>query len=81
MLQVLTECCKIIHFILNLYKLYYAIMLIICYKGPDWLVTSLYIQDQVPCCQPSSQEMLNLIYMDETGTIVISPVELTRSCG
>lgn len=38
-------------------------------------------QDPLPCCQPTSQETLNLVYMDETGTIVISAFELTRSCG
>ncbi|MEQ2219867.1 hypothetical protein XENOCAPTIV_026279 [Xenoophorus captivus] len=38
-------------------------------------------QDHLPCCQPSLQETLNLVYMDETGTILISAVELTRSCG
>ncbi|XP_035996215.1 gonadal somatic cell derived factor [Fundulus heteroclitus] len=38
-------------------------------------------QDNLPCCQPATQETQNLAYMDETSTIVLSSVELTRSCG
>ncbi|KAM6903040.1 uncharacterized protein FYW49_016546 [Xenentodon cancila] len=38
-------------------------------------------QDQLPCCQPTSQEMVPIVFMDETSTIVISSVQLTRSCG
>ncbi|XP_075311562.1 gonadal somatic cell derived factor [Odontesthes bonariensis] len=38
-------------------------------------------QDQVPCCQPTSQEMVPIVYMDEDSTIVISDMQLTRSCG
>ncbi|XP_015231843.1 PREDICTED: bone morphogenetic protein 6-like [Cyprinodon variegatus] len=38
-------------------------------------------QGHLPCCQPTLQENLNLVYMDEAGAIVISPVMLTRSCG
>ncbi|XP_022066696.1 gonadal somatic cell derived factor [Acanthochromis polyacanthus] len=38
-------------------------------------------QDQVPCCQPTSQEMVNIVYMDESSAIVVSSVQLTRSCG
>ncbi|XP_032425160.1 growth/differentiation factor 6-like isoform X1 [Xiphophorus hellerii] len=38
-------------------------------------------QDPLPCCQPTVQETLNIVYMDETGTIVISPIEVNRSCG
>ncbi|XP_032395119.1 bone morphogenetic protein 4 [Etheostoma spectabile] len=36
---------------------------------------------QVPCCQPTSQEMVPVLYMDEFSTLVISSVQLTRSCG
>ncbi|XP_072228036.1 gonadal somatic cell derived factor [Leuresthes tenuis] len=38
-------------------------------------------QDQVPCCQPTSQKMVPIVYMDESSTIVISDMQLTRSCG
>ncbi|XP_006789153.1 gonadal somatic cell derived factor isoform X1 [Neolamprologus brichardi] len=38
-------------------------------------------QDQVPCCQPISHEVVPIVYMDESSTIVISSMELTRSCG
>ncbi|XP_062269609.1 bone morphogenetic protein 6-like [Platichthys flesus] len=38
-------------------------------------------QVQVPCCQPSSQELVPVIYVDESSTVVISSVQLTRSCG
>ncbi|XP_028274033.1 bone morphogenetic protein 7-like [Parambassis ranga] len=38
-------------------------------------------QDQVPCCQPTSQEMVPIVYMDPSGSVVISSVPLTRSCG
>ncbi|XP_008291972.1 nodal homolog 4-A-like [Stegastes partitus] len=38
-------------------------------------------QDQVPCCQPTSQEMVPVVYMDESSTTFISSVQLTRSCG
>ncbi|XP_054908712.1 gonadal somatic cell derived factor isoform X1 [Poeciliopsis prolifica] len=38
-------------------------------------------QDLSSCCQPTVQETLNIVYMDETGTIVISPIEVNRSCG
>ncbi|XP_069016104.1 gonadal somatic cell derived factor [Embiotoca jacksoni] len=37
--------------------------------------------DQVPCCQPTSHEMVPIVYMDESSTTVISSVQLTRSCG
>ncbi|KAM4634073.1 uncharacterized protein ACJ7VT_002661 [Polymixia lowei] len=36
---------------------------------------------QMPCCQPTSQEMMPILYMDELSTLVISSVELTRTCG
>ncbi|XP_037547695.1 growth/differentiation factor 6-A-like [Nematolebias whitei] len=38
-------------------------------------------QDNLPCCQPATQEMVPMVYMDGTGTTVISSVQLTRSCG
>ncbi|XP_013861943.1 bone morphogenetic protein 6 [Austrofundulus limnaeus] len=38
-------------------------------------------QDNLPCCQPASQEMASIVYMDESGAITISSVQLTRSCG
>uniref|UniRef100_A0A3P8UHM3 Growth/differentiation factor 6-like n=1 Tax=Cynoglossus semilaevis TaxID=244447 RepID=A0A3P8UHM3_CYNSE len=41
------------------------------------------IQDdssQVPCCLPHSKEMVPVVYVDETGTVVLSSVYLTRSC-
>ncbi|KAM4559506.1 bone morphogenetic protein 6-like [Odontesthes bonariensis] len=38
-------------------------------------------QDQVPCCRPTSQESVPVVYMDETSTVVLSDVQLTRSCG
>ncbi|KAM6975495.1 gonadal somatic cell derived factor [Tautogolabrus adspersus] len=38
-------------------------------------------QIQVPCCQPTSQEKVHVIYVDESGTIVISSMQLTSSCG
>ncbi|XP_070780882.1 gonadal somatic cell derived factor [Enoplosus armatus] len=36
---------------------------------------------QVPCCQPTSQEMVPVVYVDAFSTLVISSVQLTRSCG
>ncbi|XP_056279297.1 growth/differentiation factor 6-like [Pseudoliparis swirei] len=36
---------------------------------------------QVPCCEPIAQEMVPVIYVDEFSTVVISSVQLTRSCG
>ncbi|CAG5867755.1 unnamed protein product [Menidia menidia] len=42
------------------------------------------IQDgnsQAPCCQPTSQGTVPIVYMDETSTVVISDLQLTRSCG
>lgn len=35
---------------------------------------------QVQCCQPTSQHMVSFIYMDESGTLVITSAQLTRSC-
>uniref|UniRef100_A0A672IJT4 Growth/differentiation factor 6-like n=1 Tax=Salarias fasciatus TaxID=181472 RepID=A0A672IJT4_SALFA len=34
-----------------------------------------------PCCQPSSLEMVPVLYMDQFSTLVISSVQLPRSCG
>uniref|UniRef100_A0A665UF85 TGF-beta family profile domain-containing protein n=1 Tax=Echeneis naucrates TaxID=173247 RepID=A0A665UF85_ECHNA len=36
---------------------------------------------QVPCCQPNSQEMVPVVYVNEFSTVVISSMQLTRSCG
>lgn len=36
---------------------------------------------QVPCCHPTSQMMVPIVYMDEFGTVVVSSVQLTQSCG
>ncbi|XP_035463213.2 gonadal somatic cell derived factor [Scophthalmus maximus] len=38
-------------------------------------------QLHVPCCQPNSQEMVPVVYVDESGTVVISSMQLTRGCG
>nr|XP_020476686.1 growth/differentiation factor 6-B-like [Monopterus albus] len=38
-------------------------------------------QTLVPCCQPTSQEMVPIVYMDESNSLVISSVQVTRSCG
>lgn len=37
-------------------------------------------ESQLPCCQPTFQEMVPILYMDEFSTLVISSVQLTRSC-
>ncbi|XP_026153444.1 growth/differentiation factor 6-B-like [Mastacembelus armatus] len=36
---------------------------------------------QVPCCQPTAEEMVPLVYVDAYSNLVISSVQLTRSCG
>nr|AYN77824.1 gonadal soma-derived factor [Scatophagus argus] len=36
---------------------------------------------QVPCCQPTSQVMVPVVYVDEFSTVVISSVQMTNSCG
>lgn len=41
----------------------------------------LLLQVQVPCCQPTSHKMVPILYVDEFSTLVISSVQLTRSCG
>ncbi|KAI3362216.1 hypothetical protein L3Q82_012546 [Scortum barcoo] len=38
-------------------------------------------QVEVPCCEPTSQEMVPVVYVDEFSTLVISSVQLSRSCG
>nr|AGA54135.1 gonadal soma derived factor 1 [Dicentrarchus labrax] len=38
-------------------------------------------QAQMPCCQPTSQKMVPVVYLDEFSTLVISSVQLTHSCG
>nr|AGA54136.1 gonadal soma derived factor 2 [Dicentrarchus labrax] len=38
-------------------------------------------QAQLPCCQPTSQKMVPIVYLDEFSTLVISSVQLTHSCG
>ncbi|XP_040012468.1 gonadal somatic cell derived factor [Xiphias gladius] len=38
-------------------------------------------QVQEPYCQPTSQETVPVVYVDESSTVVISSVQLTRSCG
>ncbi|KAM7014958.1 growth/differentiation factor 5-like [Tautogolabrus adspersus] len=45
-----------------------------------------YVQDAdsqvpIPCCQPTSQEKVHVIYLDESGTVVLSSMELNSSCG
>uniref|UniRef100_UPI0037E77F78 gonadal somatic cell derived factor n=1 Tax=Semicossyphus pulcher TaxID=241346 RepID=UPI0037E77F78 len=37
-------------------------------------------QDQVPCCQPTSQQTVHVIYVDESGTVVLSSMQLPSSC-
>uniref|UniRef100_A0A8C6WKI4 TGF-beta family profile domain-containing protein n=1 Tax=Neogobius melanostomus TaxID=47308 RepID=A0A8C6WKI4_9GOBI len=35
----------------------------------------------VPCCHPTSQKMVPIVYIDEFGSVVISSVQLTQGCG
>ncbi|KAM6986266.1 gonadal somatic cell derived factor [Aplochiton taeniatus] len=35
---------------------------------------------EMPCCQPTSQQMVPFLYVDELNAMVISSVQLTRSC-
>ncbi|XP_067430005.1 gonadal somatic cell derived factor [Thunnus thynnus] len=37
-------------------------------------------QVQMPCCQPTAHEMVPVLYVDKFSTLVISSVQLTRSC-
>uniref|UniRef100_A0A8C6UG10 TGF-beta family profile domain-containing protein n=1 Tax=Neogobius melanostomus TaxID=47308 RepID=A0A8C6UG10_9GOBI len=43
----------------------------------DWTNADL----AVPCCHPTSQKMVPIVYMDEFGSVVISSVQLTQGCG
>ncbi|XP_033995967.1 growth/differentiation factor 5-like [Trematomus bernacchii] len=36
---------------------------------------------QVPCCQPTSLQMVPVLYVDDFSTLVISSVQLASSCG
>ncbi|XP_030005894.1 bone morphogenetic protein 7-like [Sphaeramia orbicularis] len=36
---------------------------------------------QALCCQPTSQTTVPIVYMDELGTVVMSSVQMTQSCG
>ncbi|XP_041667622.1 gonadal somatic cell derived factor [Cheilinus undulatus] len=38
-------------------------------------------QVQAPYCQPTSEEKVHVIYVDESGTVVLSSMQLTSSCG
>ncbi|XP_061555441.1 gonadal somatic cell derived factor [Phycodurus eques] len=38
-------------------------------------------QVQAPCCQPTAQEEVHVIYRDESNTVVITSMRLTRRCG
>ncbi|XP_020514502.2 bone morphogenetic protein 6 [Labrus bergylta] len=45
-----------------------------------------YVQDAdsqvpLPCCQLTSQERVHVMYLDESGTVVLSSMELNSSCG
>ncbi|XP_060896305.1 bone morphogenetic protein 6-like [Labrus mixtus] len=45
-----------------------------------------YVQDAdsqvlLPCCQLTSQEKVHVMYLDESGTVVLSSMELNSSCG
>ncbi|KAJ0057214.1 hypothetical protein NL108_002154 [Boleophthalmus pectinirostris] len=39
------------------------------------------LNGQVPCCRPTSHKMVPIVYMDEFGSVVISSMQLTQSCG
>ncbi|XP_077398987.1 bone morphogenetic protein 6-like [Vanacampus margaritifer] len=39
------------------------------------------LQLQAPCCHPTTQEAVHVIYMDEWNTAVITSMHLTRRCG
>ncbi|XP_061657050.1 gonadal somatic cell derived factor [Syngnathoides biaculeatus] len=38
-------------------------------------------QVQAPCCQPTGQEEVNVLYMDESNTVTLTSMRLTRRCG
>ncbi|XP_068562870.1 gonadal somatic cell derived factor [Cebidichthys violaceus] len=48
---------------------------------PSPQATAQDADSQVPCCVPVSQETVPVLYVDESSTLVISSVQLTRSCG
>lgn len=37
--------------------------------------------DQAPCCHPTSQKAVPIVYIDRYGDVVISSVQLTTGCG
>ncbi|XP_020506486.1 gonadal somatic cell derived factor isoform X2 [Labrus bergylta] len=37
-------------------------------------------QIQVPCCQPTSQQKVLVVYVDGSGTIALSSMQITSSC-
>uniref|UniRef100_A0A3Q2YE49 Uncharacterized LOC109516063 n=1 Tax=Hippocampus comes TaxID=109280 RepID=A0A3Q2YE49_HIPCM len=39
------------------------------------------LQVQQPCCQPTAQEAVPVMYRDEWNTVVITSMHLTRRCG
>ncbi|XP_029300830.1 growth/differentiation factor 6-like isoform X2 [Cottoperca gobio] len=39
------------------------------------------VDTQVPCCQPTSQQMVPVLYLGEFNTLIIASVQLARSCG
>ncbi|XP_049595674.1 bone morphogenetic protein 8A-like [Syngnathus scovelli] len=39
------------------------------------------LQVQAPCCQPTAQKNVPVVYMDEWNTIVITSMPLTSRCG
>uniref|UniRef100_A0A8C6T0N8 TGF-beta family profile domain-containing protein n=1 Tax=Neogobius melanostomus TaxID=47308 RepID=A0A8C6T0N8_9GOBI len=49
----------------------------LCSGFTDWTNTDL----AVPCCHPTSQKMVPIVYIDEFGSVVISSVQLTQGCG
>ncbi|XP_037341332.2 gonadal somatic cell derived factor [Pungitius pungitius] len=50
-------------------------------QGPSTHGNVQEADSQVPRCGPISQEMVPVLYVDEFSTLVISSVQLTRSCG
>nr|BAM75186.1 gonadal soma derived factor [Halichoeres trimaculatus] len=38
-------------------------------------------QVQVPCCQAAFQETVPILYVDQSGSVVLSSIQLTSSCG
>ncbi|TKS84334.1 Growth/differentiation factor 6 [Collichthys lucidus] len=51
-----------------------------CVQNPD-AQPPLFVLLQVTCCQPTSQKMVPVLYMDELATLTISSMQLTNSCG